>query len=86
MGRRETVLSKMRSSWREVRLEEGLEGTEGHTAGGGKLVASENDEKQKQNKPTNKKRNKESYGGGKMQCNLNHKSTSSRLRKAFTVL
>lgn len=54
---------------------------ERHTARGGKLVASENDEKHKQ-----KKKNKESHGGGKMECNLNHESTSSRLCKAFTVL
>lgn len=52
-----------------------------HVAGGGKLVASGNDEKQKQ-----KKGIREVTGRGKMECNLNHKPTSSRLWKAFTVL
>lgn len=81
VGRREKDLNRMRSSRKEVRLGRRIGGKERRTSGGGILVASENDETQNQ-----KKKNKESHGGGDMECNLNRKSSSSRLSEAFTGL
>ena len=51
MGRREKALAGMGSSRKEVRLGRSLRGVGGrekHVAGGGRLVASENGEKQKE--------------------------------------
>lgn len=51
MGRREKTLAGMGSSRKEVRLGRslgGVGGRENHLAGGGRLVASENGEKQKE--------------------------------------